>query len=129
MATEQEILSYVVMLPDSDDFERLLSEDNKQAKKFIFGAAELLKDNYSEDLITARIISLQTLFMYEASSEGYATMTRQGVSELRNQEVTIKKSAAMISPDVIAKLGEPQERDAGDKPQTAYVGRLTNRWA
>jgi hypothetical protein len=89
-----------------------LGDMEKEA--IVFTAGELLKDQFSESRLTARIIALQVLFMLEGEDEDFSKYKRHGVQSFSTKGVSVSFNGSNISPDVLAIL----------RPSRGSVGRL-----
>ncbi|OCA87297.1 hypothetical protein [Pseudobacillus wudalianchiensis] len=94
--------------------------DVLEREKRVFTAYELLTTYYPADILTPKIIALQTKYMIEGEEDEYAKYKRQGIKSLGVKGISLSfddKSTA-IAPDVIA-LIEQTNTSGG-----AFVGRL-----
>jgi hypothetical protein len=94
--------------------EPYLKLESAAKEAIVFTAEELLRDQFKESKITARVIALQVLFMLEGEDEEFSKYKRHGVQSFSTKGVSISFNGSNIAPDVLAVL----------KPARASVGRL-----
>lgn len=112
MVTDLTVKLYMMKLPNTDGFFAL---DKLEQDEAIFGAFELLKDNFPVEKLTDRVVALQVLYMLEGEGEEFAMLKRQGVKSYSVKGISVTFDGSGISPDVIGILvGTPR----------AAIGRL-----
>jgi len=112
MITTESIKEYLDKMYGNGLYEELESTDQD---KIIFGALELLKDNFKEESITDRAVALQVLYMLEGEEEEFSKLKRHGVKSYSVKGVSVTFDGTEIAPSVIQLL-EPVPK--------AKVGRL-----
>ncbi len=112
MVTNESIKDYLALMYGNGLYEELEDTDRD---KVIFGAHELLKDNFNEDSITDRAVALQVLYMLEGGEEEFSKLKRHGVKSYSVKGVSVTFDGTEIAPSVIQLL-EPVPK--------AKVGRL-----
>lgn len=93
-------------------------------ESIVFTAQEFLLNYYKEDVLTAKVVSLQTLYMLEGENEEYSKLKRHGATKLSTKGTSVEFSVKHnIAPDVLAILGEPVTEEE-TTTKKAYIGRL-----
>jgi hypothetical protein len=76
--------------------------DQALREKIAFTAEEMLKRYFKEDLITDKVVALQTLYIIEGESEEFAMFKRQGVKSFSIKGMSFSFEGKNISPEVTA---------------------------
>ena len=107
----EEVDAYIKKLPRSDAYKSL---ETPQQQEEVFGATEMLKDEFEESKLNARVIALQTLFNLEGEDEEFSKYKRQGVKSFSAKGVSVSFEGNEIAPAVLNIMGRSR----------ASVGRL-----
>lgn len=97
--------------------------DPAERERRVFTAYELLTNYYPENILTTKIVALQTKYMIEGEEDEYAKYKRQGIKSLGVKGISLSfdetGGRSAISPDVIALIEQTNTNSGG-----AFVGRL-----